>query len=392
MKAVGVLFFLFPLVFSASIDLDPEDQLDEDAFEEYFHLPAVTDPVEHERREEALKENEALIKENNELYMEGFRSWWDQVNEFADLPADEFESQKTGLTNESFYGRGLLEPTPEERVDERSERYFDQFRYSRAAVPSSYSAVDLGLVSPVKSQKQCGSCVAFSNMAMVETCFKKITGVFGDYSEQQMVDCAYGDKNGAWGCGGAYPHAYNKWAGDNKVEFASEDDYPYTARLGTCPSEITPLNQGAKINGSYFTYSGNEELLKKVVYENGAALVAIHVNGGLQSYGGGIYSGCPAGVGINHGVVVVGYGTENGKDYWLFKNSWGTWWGDQGYGKLERGVNMCAIGPVIATTKCIKTEETSECSDIYDQCDDYAPYLCWHFLVKEQCQKSCGQC
>lgn len=40
-------------------------------------------------------------------------------------------------------------------------------------------------------QKQCGSCVAFSNMALVETCFKKVTGVFGDYAEQQFVDCGY---------------------------------------------------------------------------------------------------------------------------------------------------------------------------------------------------------
>merc|ERR1712179_400924 len=116
MKYIAILFFLLPLVFSASVaDLDPEDNLNEDEFEEYFHLPAVTDPEEHERREEALKENEALIKENNKLYMEGFRSWWDQVNEFADLPLDEFKSQKTGLTNETSYGRGLLEPTPEGR-------------------------------------------------------------------------------------------------------------------------------------------------------------------------------------------------------------------------------------------------------------------------------------
>ena len=92
-------------------------------------------------------------------------------------------------------------------------------------MPASYSSVDLGLVSPVKnqvwimflrspfltlySQKQCGSCVAFSNMALVETCFKKVTGKFGDYSEQQFVDCGYG-QYGANGCNGAAPHAYVK--------------------------------------------------------------------------------------------------------------------------------------------------------------------------------------
>merc|ERR1712154_346734 len=106
MKTITILLFLVPFAYSASIDMGPEDNLDEDAFEEYFHLPLVTNPEEHERREEALKENEAVIKENNEKYMEGLVSWWDQVNEFADLPLDEFEQQKTGATNGSSYGRG----------------------------------------------------------------------------------------------------------------------------------------------------------------------------------------------------------------------------------------------------------------------------------------------
>ena len=54
-----------------------------------------------------------------------------------------------------------------------------------------------------------GSCVAYASMAAIETCFKKKTGVFGDYSEQQMVDCGYAGKYGA-GCGGAPVEAYGK--------------------------------------------------------------------------------------------------------------------------------------------------------------------------------------
>ena len=72
MKFIAILFFLVPGAFAASLDLDPEDDLDEDTFEEYFHLDPVTDPEEHQRRDEALTDNEALIKENNELYMAGF--------------------------------------------------------------------------------------------------------------------------------------------------------------------------------------------------------------------------------------------------------------------------------------------------------------------------------
>jgi cathepsin H len=46
---------------------------------------------------------------------------------------------------------------------------------------------------------------------------------------------------------------------------------------------------------------------------------------------------------VNHAVLAVGYGTENGMDYWLIKNSWGTDWGMDGFFKIQRGVNMCGI-------------------------------------------------
>ena len=247
MRSFIVLFCLVAASYAASVDLDPEDSLNEEEFEEYFHVEPADDPVEELKREEALVENENLIKETNEKFLNGEISWWDGVNEFANLPEDEFESEKTGA--KVPVGRGLLEPLPEQRVDERSEQYFEQFRKNRASAPASYSSVDLGYVSPVKNQKQCGSCVAFSNMALVETCFKKVTGVFGDYSEQQFVDCGYG-QNGADGCDGAAPHAYVKWAKDNAaMGLFHESTYPYknTAPTYQCPSGLTWVEQDESV-------------------------------------------------------------------------------------------------------------------------------------------------
>ena len=124
-------------------DLDPLDDIDEKEFEDYFHLDPVEDADELKKRNAALKANEAIIKETNKAYQAGEKTWFDRVNDFADLPDDEFLAEKTGA-HDIESGRGLLEPSAEQSFDEESENYFDTFRYSRASVPESYSSVDRG--------------------------------------------------------------------------------------------------------------------------------------------------------------------------------------------------------------------------------------------------------
>ena len=77
-------------------------------------------------------------------------------------------------------------------------------------------------------------------MALVETCFSRLTGQFGDYSEQQLIDCGYGQNGGA-GCEGAPPHAYVKWAAEHaELGLLHESDYPYanTQPTYTCPADL----------------------------------------------------------------------------------------------------------------------------------------------------------
>ena len=69
----------------------------------------------------------------------------------------------------------------------------------------------------------------------------------------------------------------------------------------------------------------------------GPISIGIDASQGWQTYESGIVTDCsyPS---LDHGVLVVGYGTDDGTDYWLIKNSWGTSWGEAGYIRIQRGV------------------------------------------------------
>merc|ERR1711879_25943 len=71
------------------------------------------------------------------------------------------------------------------------------------------------------------------------------------------------------------------------------------------------------------------------------------------------FSGCDSDYRINHAVTVVGYGTQDGEDYWLVKNSWGDRWGDKGFIKMKRGVQMCGIGKKMVVWDCEKRDGTT---------------------------------
>ncbi len=66
----------------------------------------------------------------------------------------------------------------------------------------------------------------------------------------------------------------------------------------------------------------------------------------FRYYKTGILNSSSCGSTLDHAVLLVGYGSENGQDYWIIKNSWGTRWGDQGYVKIARtagGAGICGI-------------------------------------------------
>lgn len=122
----------------------------------------------------------------------------------------------------------------------------------------------------------------------------------------------------------------------------TEEDYPYEGFDGQCD----PTRKNAKvvsIDGYEDVPADDEKALKKAVAHQPVS-VAIEASGlALQLYQSGVFTG-KCGSALDHGVIAVGYGTENGVDYWLVRNSWGTGWGEDGYFKLERNVKHTTNG------------------------------------------------
>ena len=107
-------------------DLDLNDDFGEEDFRSQFGLDQIDDPGEKAKRRDALKDNEEIVKWVNKAYAKGDITWYDKINDMADLTKDEFVKEKTGLHKQ--YGRGLLRrPDGPEGRDERSEKYFDKF-------------------------------------------------------------------------------------------------------------------------------------------------------------------------------------------------------------------------------------------------------------------------
>ena len=155
--------------------------------------------------------------------------------------------------------------------------------------------------------------------------------------------------------------AYQDWMADNANRGVShEAQYPYMDRDPNLSCQSNPTwNTGAKISRSLTDYGCNEDKLKQLVYTYGAVATGIYASDhGLSNAGKGVFDGCST-TQINHAVTVVGYGTQNGRPYWLVKNSWGASWGDNGYVKIYRGAGMCGIGGQCSVTECVRTGSAS---------------------------------
>ncbi|XP_005038417.1 PREDICTED: dipeptidyl peptidase 1 [Ficedula albicollis] len=205
-------------------------------------------------------------------------------------------------------------------------------------------------VSPVRNQGSCGSCYAFSSMGMLEARIRILTNNTQKpvFSPQQVVSCSQYSQ----GCDGGFPYLIGgKYVQDFGV--VEEDCFPYTAQDSPCLFKRSCYHYYA----SEYHYVGgfyggcNEALMKLELVLHGPLTVAFEVYNDFMLYKEGIYhhTGLRDNLNpfelTNHAVLLVGYGKdpESGEKFWIVKNSWGTSWGEDGYFRIRRGTDECAI-------------------------------------------------
>jgi len=242
------------------------------------------------------------------------------VNEFTDLTSAQFKALYLGYRpRDTSYLRSLnLHQAPANQI-----------------IANDIDWTTKGAVTGVKDQAQCGSCWAFSTTGSVEGAHEIKTGQLVSLSEQQLVDCA--GSAGNQGCnGGLMDDAFQYIIRNQGI--GTEASYPYTARDGTCKK----VTAAATISSFKDVAAGSESGLMSAVNMQPVSIAIEADQSGFQHYKSGVFTG-PCGKSLDHGVLLVGYGTDSGVDYWKVKNSWGVSWGDQGFIRIKRGSDLCGL-------------------------------------------------
>ncbi|KAM9410667.1 procathepsin L-like isoform 1-T3 [Pholidichthys leucotaenia] len=284
-------------------------------------------PSEEANRKQIWIRNRKLVLVHNMMADEGITSYRLGMTYFADMENEEYKR---------LVFHGCLRSSNTSR---HGFKFFHLFKSND--LPESVDWRDKGYVTDVKEEKECGTSWAFSATGSLEGQNFRKTGKLVSLSERQLVDCL--GKYGNEGCNGRLmDQAFEYIQANGGID--TEESYPCDAEDGPCC--YNPAYIGATCSGYVDVDAGDEDALKAAVAIIGPVSVAIDAsNFSFQFYESGVYDEpeCSSSF-LDHDVLAVGYGSEDGKDYWLVKNSWGLSWGENGYIKMSRSEgNQCGI-------------------------------------------------
>ncbi|XP_048749303.2 procathepsin L-like [Ostrea edulis] len=280
---------------------------------------------EEQMRRLIWEDNVHYIQKHNLAADRGEHTFWLGQNEYADMTIFEFRAIMNGYIMSANRTKGQTYLSPSNIGD----------------LPDSVDWRNKGYVTPIKNQGHCGSCWSFSATGSLEGQHFKADNKLVSLSEQNLVDCS--QREGNHGCkGGLMDNAFRYIEQNKGID--TEESYPYKAKDGLCKFKESDV--GATDTGFVDIPHQSEEKLAEAVATVGPISVAMDAgHKSFQLYKEGVYKepACSS-TKLDHGVLAVGYGSNNGNNYWIVKNSWGTSWGMQGFFMMAKDDrNMCGI-------------------------------------------------
>eukprot|EP01084_Bolivina_argentea_P151491 264415_1 len=290
---------------------------------------------EEEHRYLLFVENWSIINNHN---IAGKANYTMGMNQFGDMTQTEFLYYVHGHA-ESCLKRRHDAVYPRQKTKENPLVKLEREKIVNAPTAIDWTNINgTTYVTPVKDQKNCGSCWAFSTVGSLESFAAIKNGWTGDQivelREQQLVDCTYAIPDGCQGGLQEDGFSYIAKAGG----LCTEKEYPYTGRDGSCVASSCGQKYD-KISGYKSVSKNSETALVNALVEGPIAVSVDAAGPGWTYYKSGVYS-AECSVSLDHGVVGVGYGHDStGGDYWKIKNSWGTSWGMEGFMLICRNCN-----------------------------------------------------
>ena len=211
--------------------------------------------------------------------------------------------------------------------------------------------------TPVKDQgEECGSCWAYAAVGILESHLKirsKNPNLTPDLSEQYLLSCDWDDD----GCDGgdfetAMAYLVDTPGPDGKIGTVNESVYPVDNTDDSC-ADLGDATRYKAGHWAYVNASAEDDAeiaippvdeLKTAIYLKGPIAAGVDDDDAFDEYGGGILSSTapPPEETTNHAVILVGWGNENGTEYFIGKNSFGTEWGEDGW--IRIAVNSSRVG------------------------------------------------
>ncbi|TNM93292.1 hypothetical protein fugu_018694 [Takifugu bimaculatus] len=281
------------------------------------------DDKEHDIRQQAFIHNLRYVHSKNRAGL----SYTLALNSLSDRTMSELGAMR-GKKQRKTPNRGLPFPLK---------------LYENVQVPDSLDWRLYGAVTPVKDQAICGSCWSFATTGTIEGALFLKTGFLQVLSQQILMDCSWGFGNNA--CDGGEEWRSYEWIMKHGGIALAETYGPYMGMNGFCHVNSSELV--AQIQSYTNVTSGDAMALKLALFKHGPVAVSIDASHrSFVFYSHGVYYEPACGSTINdldHAVLAVGYGNLNGEPYWLIKNSWSTYWGNDGYILMSMKDNNCGV-------------------------------------------------